>query len=152
MSAKSSRNASASEADISNLSAMNLWADLPRRQLALLTRSASVLYRGSETLRTIQQQAAQRATEHHQEAAEKLDGPCDFSEMMAIQADLLRFNMQEAAQYWQQLATAAFRIQVDMVSGAGQALEPAATDPTLDSLQRAFAATLNGGAAAAATH
>lgn len=70
---------------------------------------------------------------------------------MAIQAELLRVNLQESAQYWQQLATAVLKVQSEMISGTGQVLDPGA-EPTLDALQHALAATLNGSATEAATH
>jgi hypothetical protein len=124
-----------------------MMTDLPRRQLAMLSQSASAWYRGSETVRQIQQQAAQRASQQHQQAAERLRGSRDFGELMAIQGDLLRFNLQETALYWQQMATALLKVQSEMISGAGDVLNPAA-EPTLDALQRAFAQTLNGGATA----
>jgi hypothetical protein len=150
MTAKSTRGPSAANGE-DPVSPMNLVTDLPRRQLAMLSQSASTLYRSSESLRQIQQEAAQRASQQHQQAADKLRDARDFGEVMAIQAELLRFNMQESAQFWQRLATAVLTLQSEMISGAGRALEPA-NDPTLDALQRAFAATLNGSATEAATH
>lgn len=150
MTAKNTRGPSAANGE-DPVSAMNLVTDLPRRQLAMLSQSASTLYRGSESLRQIQQEAAQRASQQHQQAAAKLRDSRDFGEVMAIQAELLRFNLQESAQCWQRLATAVLTLQSEMISGAGQVLEPA-NEPTLDALQRAFAATLNGSATEAATH
>ena len=149
MTAKTARATAANGEDPA--SPMNLVTDLPRRQLAMLSQSASMLYRGSEALRQIQQEAAERASRQHQEAAEKLRDSRDFGEVMAIQTELLRFNLQESAQYWQQLATAVLKLQSEMISGAGQALDPG-SEPTLDALQRAFADTLNGSASEAATH
>ncbi|NPC54099.1 phasin family protein [Caenimonas soli] len=128
-----------------------MLTDLPRKQLELVTRSATAVYRGSETLRKIQLQAAHRASVHHEEAAEKLRGPCDLGEIMAIQADLLRFNVQEAVHYWQQLASAALKTQVDLVGSAGRALDTGA-EPSLEALQQAFAASLDGSAESAARH
>lgn len=145
MTAKTTRNSTASEAAGAALAPLNLLADLPRRQMALITQSASALLRASEAMRKVQEQAAHRASAQHEEAAERLRAPCDFNELMAIQAELLRFNLQEAAQYWQQLANAALKVQVDLVGSAGQALDPGG-EPTLDSLQRAFEASLDGGA------
>ena len=143
MTAKPSRSASVGDAatDVSN--AANLLSELPRRQMALLSQSACAFYRGSAAVRQIQQQAARRAAEHHQEAMEKLRDTRDFNELMAIQAELLRYNLQESAQYWQQLTSAVFKLQAEMISGAGPMEDPGA-EPTLDGLQRAFAATLNG--------
>lgn len=151
MTAKTARGASASNGEDTPGSPIDLVTDLPRRQMAMLSQSASMLYRGSEAMRQIQQEAAQRAARQHQEAAEKLRDSRDFSEVMAIQAELLRFNLQESAQYWQQVATAVLKLQSEMIGGAGQVLDPA-SEPTLDALQRAFAATLNGSATEATTH
>jgi hypothetical protein len=151
MTAKTQRAASTRTTE-TTASPFNLLADLPRRQLALATQSATALFRGSETVRKIQQQAAHRATLQHQEAIERLKGECDFNDLLAIQADLLRFNMQEAAQYWQQLATAGLQVQADMVSGASQVALESAAEPTLDSLQRAFEASLNGSGTASTAH
>src|SRR5512133_1063866 len=141
MTAKNARGASAADGE-DTASPMNLVSELPRRQLAMLSQSASTLYRGSETLRQIQQQAAQRASLQHQQAAEKLRDSRDFGEVMAIQTELLRFNLQESASYWQQMATAVLKLQSEMMSGAGQMLSDPASEPSLDALQRAFAATL----------
>jgi hypothetical protein len=129
-----------------------LMADLPRRQLALLTQAASAMFRGSEAMRNIQQQAAQRASEHHEEAAERLRSDCDLAELMSIQADLVRFNMQEAMQYWQQLAGAGMRMQAEIASSTQEAMLNGGAEPTLDTLQRAFEATLNGTPAGTAAH
>ncbi len=131
-------------------SPMKMMTDLPRRQLAMLSQSASAWYRGSETVRQIQLQSAQRASQQHQQAAERLRGSRDFGELMSIQTDLLRFNLQESANYWQQMASALLQVQSEMISGAGEVLDPA-TEPTLDALQRAFAETLNGGTSPEAT-
>ena len=121
------------------LAPMNYLVDLPRKQLALMTQSASALFRGSEAMRKIQQQAAHRAAAHQDEVRERLRAPCDLSELMTIQGELVRFNLQEAAQYWQQLTDAALKVQADVVS---RVAEDAQDEPTLDSLQRAFQASL----------
>lgn len=146
MSSRSSRSTAAGDASDAATNAMNLFTDLPRRQMALMSQSASALYRGTEALRKIQQQAAQRASERQEAAAERLREPCDMNEVVAIQTDLLRFNLEAAADYWQQLAKTLFKVQAEMVGSVGHVLEP--DEPTLDHLQRAFEATLNGGAAA----
>jgi Phasin protein. len=150
MTAKTSRNAGTDNAAGAVLAPLNFLADLPRQQMALLTRSAVALLRASETVRKVQQQAAHRASTQHQEAAERLRAPCDFNELLTVQAELLRFNMQEAAQYWQQMAGAALKVQMDLVGSAGEVLE-AGSEPTLDSLQKAFAASLDGGTTQATT-
>jgi hypothetical protein len=95
------------------LGAFNLLADLPRRQLALVTQSTSAL--------------------------------------LSMHAELLRFGLQ-AAQYWQQLATAGMNMHAELVKSAGQAALESAPEPTLDSLQRAFEATLDANGSASNPH
>lgn len=131
------------------LAPMNYLADLPRKQLALMTQSTSALFRGSEAMRKIQQQTAHRAAAHQDEVRERLRSPCDLAELLSIQGELMRFNLQEAAQYWQQLTDAALKVQADLVS---RVAEDAQGEPTLDSLQRAFQASLSAGAGATAAH
>jgi hypothetical protein len=152
MSTRSPRAAGARQSDQSPFGAFSLFTDLPRRQLALMTHSATALFRGSEDMRRIQQQAAHRATEHHEEVSERLRDQCDLNDLLAIQADLVRFDLQESIRYWQQLANAALKLQADLVSSTGEAVLEGASEPSLDSLQRAFEATLNGAGAAATAH
>ena len=132
------------------LAPLNFMADLPRRQLALMNRSFSVLYRSSEALRKVQQQAAHRATARHEQAAERLRGQCDFAELMSIQTELLRSGLEEAAQYWQQLASAVLKVQVEMAGTTSEVLD-SGSEPTLEALQQAFEASLNGAGNAAPT-
>jgi hypothetical protein len=149
MTARTSRAGAGETAATTPFAPLGLFADLPRQQMALAAQSASAMLRASESVRKVQQQTAHRASVQHQEMAERLRAPCDLNELMAIQGELLRFNLQEAAQYWQQIAMAALKAQADLVGSAGQALAPEG-GPTLDTLQRAFGATLNGAGAAAA--
>ena len=151
MMAKTSRNPNTDGVAGAVLAPLNFLADLPRQQMALMTQSAATLLRASEAVRKVQQQAAHRASAQHLEAAERLRAPCEFNELLAIQGELLRFNLQEATQYWQQIAGAALKAQLDLAGTAGEALG-AGSEPTLDALQKAFAASLDGGASTAATH
>jgi hypothetical protein len=152
MTAKTTRASVARQTTTETLTPFNLFADLPRRQLALIAQSASALYRCSEDLRRVQQEAAERATEHYEGAVDRLRGDCDYNELMSVQAEMFRFNLQEAAQYWQQLATAGMKMQAEVVSSTREVVLEGREDSTLDSLQRFFAATLNGSGTAAVTH
>ena len=144
MSTRSSRAGGARSSSAEFANPLAAWADLPRRQLALMTHSATAVFRVSQELRRIQQEAAARATQHHEEAAQRLAQPCDFSDLMAVQAELVNFNLQEAANYWNQLATAALKLQADVAGSVGEAVMDGASEPTLESLQRAFEQTLHG--------
>jgi hypothetical protein len=152
MSTRNPRATTAEEQQNAVLAPLNMLADLPRRQMALAAQSTSAVLRASESLRKVQQQAAHRALLQHEEVAERLRGPCDFNELLSIQAELLRFNMQTAAEYWQQVMTAALKAQSEVVSSAGEVLD-AGGEPTLYTLQRAFADSLHGTSAeASSTH
>jgi hypothetical protein len=105
----------------SGFDALGAVTQLPQRQLALATHSATELWRGSQELQRIQLEAAQRA-------------------------------FHEATRYWQQVASAALKLQADFVSTAGEAVAEGASEPTFESFQRAFEATLNGAGNAGATH
>lgn len=146
-----SRSGASRSASDTQANALNAWMDLPRRQLSLMTHSATAIFRGAQELRRIQQEAAQRATLQAEEAAERLRDPLDITEVMALQNELVRFNLQETTQFWAQVANAALKWQADLVSSAGEAVIEGASEPTLESLQRAFEQSLNGATTAAAT-
>jgi hypothetical protein len=114
-------NTSTTSAPAGGFDAMSVVAQLPQRQLALATHSATALWRGTQELQRIQLETAQRA-------------------------------FHEATRYWQQVASAALKLQADFVSTAGEAVVEGASEPTFESFQRAFEATLNGASGSAATH
>lgn len=101
----------------------HFFADLGRHQLALVVESTSVLCRGSEALRKIQQEAAHEASAFHASAMQKLCAPCEPADLMAIQSELLRFSLQSAGQYWQQIAAQAMQTQVEMMSSVNHVSE-----------------------------
>lgn len=88
-----------------------LAGDLTRQQLAIGTRSACALFRGFESIRKIQQRTAHQALAHYEAAAERLSGPCNPVDVLMVQAELLRFDFDEAARYWQQLGQATMEMQ-----------------------------------------
>lgn len=110
-----SRSSSARKASGHDLGVLNFMADLSRQQLALASESASALYRGSEALRKVQQETAHEASLHHAQAAQKLFSPCQPSDMLAIQTELMRTNMESAAHYWQQFMQVAMQTQREML-------------------------------------
>jgi hypothetical protein len=120
MSAKTSRAAAPAKPGVAGNSPVlgNFLVELGRQQLAVATDAACALFRGSEAMRAIQQQAAHEASSRHQAAAQKLHGSCAPADLLAIQSDLLRFDLQGATQYWQQLTTAALQSQVEMMASA----------------------------------
>lgn len=118
MTSKTSRPASAYEGHSSDLTPWNFLADLSRQQLSLATESASALFRSNEAIRKVQQQTAHQAAEHYAAAAQKLRSASQPADLLAVQSDLLRFDLQESSQYWQQFITAALQAQTEMMRTA----------------------------------
>lgn len=94
------------------------WNDLPRQQMAATAQAACALFRGFEAIRRIQQKTAHQALAHRQVIAEKLREPCQPMDLVAIQSELLRFDAQGAAMYWQQLAGAVMEMQREFIASA----------------------------------
>lgn len=101
----------------------NFMSEFGRQQLALATETASTLYRSRESLRKVQQEASHQASVRHAEAAQKLFGPCQPADVLAIQAELVRNQMQSASQYWQQLTSVALQTQREMMSSMTHMLD-----------------------------
>ncbi len=107
-------------------------ADLGRQQLAVAADAACAL----------QHQAAHEASLRHQAAAQKLHGNCEPADLMAIQSDLLSFDLQGATQYWQQITAAALQSQVEMMASATHLLDSeqgGALKSAMESFQAAIA-------------
>jgi hypothetical protein len=97
-------------------------ADLGRQQMVVATESAAAMFRGFEAIRKIQEQAAHTASTRHSAALEKLKdaSPAD---MVALQAELMRFDFESAAQYWQQLSAAALEMESQMMGCANHLVD-----------------------------
>ncbi|MGZ5269672.1 MAG: phasin family protein [Ramlibacter sp.] len=91
------------------------WTDLPRQQMAACTHAACALFRGYEAIRRIQQKAAHQALAHHQAIATRLKEPCPPMELLALQAEMLKYDLNGAAAYWQQLAAASLEMQRELL-------------------------------------
>ena len=102
---------------------LNFLTDVGRRQLALVSEGISALCRGSEVMRGIQRDAAHEASAYHADVARKLRDPCQPGDLMAIQSELMRYGIQSAGKYWQQLGAQMMQTQVEMMSSVSQLLE-----------------------------
>lgn len=141
MTAKTSSIASTRNAPGNNPTPWNFLADLGRQQLAMMAESTSAMYRGREALRAIQQQTAHEASIRHAEAAKKLLAPCEPADMLAIQSELLRSDLQCAAQYWQQLAAAMLNAPIEMMASVSHTLDGEA-DGGVKAALKAFQAAI----------
>ena len=112
--------------------------DLGRQQAVVATESACAIFRGFEAMRKIQEEAAHQAAQRHAEAAEKLRGNCQPADLMAVQSELLRFDLDAADRYWQQLAAAALEMQTEIMGSAFHLIDSEAVlegSSALDAMQ-----------------
>lgn len=123
MGAKNSGRATARQPSGPEPASWNALTEMGRQQLAVATESASALYRGSEALRKVQQETAHEASLHHAQVAQKLFSPCQPSDMLALQTDLMRSNVQSATHYWQQMMVVALQTQRELMLSMGHLLE-----------------------------
>lgn len=147
MSTKTSRVASSNEPATAGSVPWNLLADFSRQQFILATESAGAVFRGSEEMRKIQQQAAHDASLHHEAIAQKLRNQSEPSDLLAIFADLMRFNLEGGMQYCQQIATVMMKTQGDMAACTSQVLQAAPENglkPALEAWQSVLYNSLNG--------
>lgn len=102
--------------------------DVPRQQMAAAMRASCALFRGFEAMRRIQQKTAHQALSHHQAVAERLSEPCQPLELLALEADVLRFDLQGAAQYWQQLGVVMLEMQRELLAGVSASAQAEGED------------------------
>lgn len=112
---KKSGRSSTGQALDNGLDSWHAFTELGRQQLAAATVSTSALCRGNEALRKVQQEIAHEASLRHAQVAKKLATPCQPTEMMELQSELMRSNMQSATQYWRQLMEVALQTQREMM-------------------------------------
>lgn len=123
MSAKNPRASPAPAASPNEAASWNFLTDLGRQQLSVATDASCAMLRGFEAMRKIQQQAAHHASTRHEAVAQKLHNPCEPADWMAMQAGLLRDDLESATQYWQQLAATALEMQTEMMGCASHLLD-----------------------------
>jgi aspartate aminotransferase-like enzyme len=137
------------------LSPLNMISDVTRQQLRLMTEAATAVLGSSEALGEIQQQAVHQASVRHQAAAETLRGDVEPMDVLALQSDLLRQDMQDAAQYWAQLASTAMKSQLDMMGRMTEMFQTGSQGgltTAMDAWRTAVAASTNGAAGRAELH
>jgi uncharacterized protein YfaS (alpha-2-macroglobulin family) len=140
MTSKPSRPASSHEVQGNSLTPWSFLADLSRQQMSFATESACALFRSSEAIRQVQQQAAHHASEQYAAAAQKLRSATQPAELLAVQAELLRFDLEEANRYWQQLMNAGLQAQTEMMGTASHMIDSEAGGGVKSALQAMQAA------------
>lgn len=119
----SARSSGNNKIAISELPALGVVTELGRQQLAIAHESSSALYRGGEALRRVQQEIAHEASVRHAEAAQKLASPCQPTDLLMVQTELVRANVQSLTHYWQELSMVALQMHREMMLSTTHMLE-----------------------------
>lgn len=94
-----------------------------RDQLALATDAAAILFRGAEAIREVQLDAAHRASQRHELVAHRLHSGCTPADIAGLQRQLLDFDLQGGAQYWQKITHALLMTQVELMACASHVVD-----------------------------
>jgi class 3 adenylate cyclase len=115
----------------------NWAAELGQQQMTVAAEGATALFRGFEAMRKIQERAAHEASRHHGAVAERLRGRCQPTDLLAIQSELMRCDVEGATRYWQQLMAAAVEMNTELLGCAAHLVNTedvfAATGPFIHS-------------------
>lgn len=97
---------------------LEFMSDFGREQLAMFTEVSSALFRGFETMRSVQQEAAQATAARYEDAARRLRESSGPADLMTIPLGLLQEDLQGAIRYWQELAGTALETQTEIMGCA----------------------------------
>lgn len=101
-----------------------LWAaDFSRQQSAVAAEGAAAVVRGLEAMRRIQEETARQVMQRPLVAMEKLRTASQPVELFAVQAELLRTDMETATRYWQQLTAAAMEMNSEVLASTAHLVD-----------------------------
>ena len=125
MATKNTRAAAAPQppAPAATRSPLDWMGDWNRQQMAVATEGTTTLFRGFETLRRIQEQAAHAAAERHAAVAERLRKPASPADVALVQAELLREDLAAAGRYWQDLAATVLEMNTELLNCAAHLVD-----------------------------
>jgi hypothetical protein len=134
---------------------MSLASDLARQQMSLIAETSCAVLGSTDALSRIQQQAVHEASTRHEAAAEMLRADIEPTDLFTIQTELLREDMQQAAQYWAQLASVTMKSQLDLMGRMAGLLGSGANggiSAAMDSWRNTVSAAAPDGGARAGVH
>lgn len=97
--------------------------DLQRQQLAWLTECASALFRGAESVRKTQQEAANRASVHYAATAQRLRTTEQSQDWLELLSVPLTIDIEGSEKYWAELAAASVQTQTELIHSIYQLFE-----------------------------
>ena len=89
---------------------------LSQDQMQALIGLTDVLFKGAEEMRRCQMEAAHQAREHHEHTQARVAKARTPAELIELQTELLRFDLESSSRYWQQLAAICVATQASSMS------------------------------------
>ena len=89
---------------------------LSQDQMQALIGLTDVLFKGAEEMRRCQMEAAHQAREHHEQTQARVAKARTPAELIELQTELLRFDLESSSRYWQQLAAICVATQASSMS------------------------------------
>lgn len=99
-----------------NPAVWNWGTQFAQQQFAVGTEGAATLVRGLEAMRKIQALATQKAVQRHTAATSKLGESPRPGDALAVQSELLRADLEDAARCWQQLVGEALEVGNELLA------------------------------------
>lgn len=87
-----------------------------QEQLLNLIAMTEVMFKGAEEMRRCQMEAAQDARRHYESAQASVASAVNPTELLGVQGELMRYDMEAAGQYWQKLAAILATTQAEAVN------------------------------------
>lgn len=96
--------------------AWNWGTQFAQQQFAVGAEGTATLVRGFEAMRKVQAQATQQAVQRHAAANGKLGASPRPGDALAVQTELLRADLEDAARCWQQLVGEALEMGNELLA------------------------------------
>lgn len=104
------------------------WVGLTRDQLELTLQSAAACLRAVESVRKVQWDMTHLAVQRYEDMARRLREATEFTEVMAIQIEMMRFDSAAAIRFGQELYDAAVRNATDALAQARPSIDASQLD------------------------
>ncbi len=109
-----------------SLASVAPWYGTPglgSQQAAAATQCATAMFRGFEAMRKVQEDAAHAAAQRHADVTDRIKAGAAPAELVALQGELVRFDLEAATRYWQALGEAALEMQTQMLGCCSQLMD-----------------------------
>jgi phasin family protein len=89
---------------------------LAHEQVQTLVSLTDLMFKGAEELRRFQMQTAHDAHQRYQRALSDVSAATNPTELLNLQSELVRYDLEAGSRYWQQLASIVAASQAEMVN------------------------------------